>query len=1245
MDVTRSETYDNIYLHGSFTVHNPNSIGVEVQSVSQVLITQYGGTITCKINGTGPDVSFAVTIPANGDLVCNFETGHDLDSSVLALDLSDTAAVVATNSALNGTSTSGGVDFVLDQTTGEDTINVRDDKGGPNWVALGSTDVTHTFEYTQTFDCSDITYTDGFGQKTIHNIAEIVETQQQATEDVTVNCTQRRGSLTLNKVVDWNDTVNPPSTPSFHFCLIGTGGTSDPSPSCQDTTGGSLTWSNLIPGTYQLDETVPAGWSTDLGSIADWDTIMFTIDPGENQDLGTVTNTYHPGSLQVAKTVSLDGADPSEAPENTFHICVSGPSYPDVQECKDITGGSSATWSNLLPGDYNVQETNQSSEWTVTYTGGQIHTVDTGEPETAEVVNTLKHGDLTIAKQFDWQGVGPDDQPESVNFFICIKGPSYPNGTEAGACKPVGKTTTYVSWTDLIPGDYNVGEYQPSGGATVDSLPAWHVTSTSSSVHVAAADDGDPAAATITNQYQLGTLDVTKVVHWGAQAPDTSQTFEICIAGPSYPAGNCKDADYDGGILSWSNLIPGNYSVAETSPGAEWGVSGSAVVVNAPAGSTGSTTITNTILEGDLNVVKTIDFNGAPVDDAQTFLVCITGPTYPLGTETGACLKIDKDHLVAAWSDLEVGDYTVVETFPDSDSAEWNTVVDGVAGVTGGATVGTGDEPAVINITNTLKLARIIVHKAYEFPGGNPDDSWQPVVTVNGITATPSDLNNWVAIEVPANQPIDVQELLPDGWRNIDILLGDTCNSETPEDIVDELIQQALSLIGLDVDLLAQELAGDTVTVAPGVDCDVTFTNEAIGTVEIVKNDNTAGGGTWNFELDGPGEDNDEQLSIAGSDTETRSPVPSGEYSVVETNAGAYSSIEECPQPNPNGEGVYTTLSTPFGTSIDAPGKVIRFEFTNTSCPVVLATGSLVIEKWNDVDGDGVRDANEDPIGGWEFTVTGPQYPGGQTFATIDDESDSNYGKVILSGIFAGFYQVHEEDPADWYVTGLIVDGVSKTPSTTTQAEVKDDSLSDTVDTVVEFGNRQTASVHVVKVVKDQVGHVGRGGWVFTLQGCGFFKTAQTDANGEITWSSLIPCQYVVREEQANQDGFTTSPSAQQSVTPGPGQTAVVTFTNQRVPETTPETPTNTPVPTATPPSPTVTPTNTVEPPTDTPTPVETAAGEKTPGPGNQATPIPPDTGSGYGPGEASSNLLLVLLGIAAVTAGAGFISLGRKRR
>ncbi|MEZ4492289.1 MAG: hypothetical protein R3C29_03115 [Dehalococcoidia bacterium] len=84
-----------------------------------------------------------------------------------------------------------------------------------------------------------------------------------------------------------------------------------------------------------------------------------------------------------------------------------------------------------------------------------------------------------------------------------------------------------------------------------------------------------------------------------------------------------------------------------------------------------------------------------------------------------------------------------------------DTTVDGVSGTTGSATVATGT-PALVEIVNTLRQGRVIVHKLYDFLGGTPDSSWQPVVTVNGDSAKPNGLHDWDPVDVPANQSIDV---------------------------------------------------------------------------------------------------------------------------------------------------------------------------------------------------------------------------------------------------------------------------------------------------------------------------------------------------------------------------------------------------------------------------------------------------------------------------------------------------------
>ncbi|WP_319643689.1 hypothetical protein [Methanovulcanius yangii] len=57
----------------------------------------------------------------------------------------------------------------------------------------------------------------------------------------------------------------------------------------------------------------------------------------------------------------------------------------------------------------------------------------------------------------------------------------------------------------------------------------------------------------MTNEYILGSLEVTKDVIWNGVTPDGT-LFEICITGPSYPSGDCKSTT--GGVLRWDDLIP-----------------------------------------------------------------------------------------------------------------------------------------------------------------------------------------------------------------------------------------------------------------------------------------------------------------------------------------------------------------------------------------------------------------------------------------------------------------------------------------------------------------------------------------------------------------------------------------------------------------------------------------------------------------------------------------------------------------
>ncbi len=99
-----------------------------------------------------------------------------------------------------------------------------------------------------------------------------------------------------------------------------------------------------------------------------------------------------------------------------------------------------------------------------------------------------------------------------------------------------------------------------------------------------------------------GTLRVTKVVSWGSKKKNTAQTFQICISGPSTVP--CQTVGYNGGVVTFSDLVPGSYTVSETNPGVSWlvTIAGSPATVTATAPA--AATVTNTAADPDIDIDK-----------------------------------------------------------------------------------------------------------------------------------------------------------------------------------------------------------------------------------------------------------------------------------------------------------------------------------------------------------------------------------------------------------------------------------------------------------------------------------------------------------------------------------------------------------------------------------------------------------------------------------------------------------------
>ncbi|WP_343395287.1 hypothetical protein [Candidatus Amarobacter glycogenicus] len=448
--------------------------------------------------------------------------------------------------------------------------------------------------------------------------------------------------------------------------------------------------------------------------------------------------------------------------------------------------------------------------------------------------------------------------------------------------------------------------------------------------------------------------------------------------------------------------------------------------------------------------------------------------------------------------------------------------------------------------------------------------------------------------------------------------------------------------------------AANEPTGAPGANADEATIEIECGTVQIIKIDNVGAGnpnlpgdGDWDFNLT-----RNEQAFTSrsipiggGGGSVTIDKVPYGTYAAAEVEAIA----GQCPEPNPTR--TYRTTSQDGAKTVSAENLAVTFTFLNTECGIVASTGTLIIQKVEDLDGDHAQDPGEPMLANWPMTVSGPQFPAGQVFTT--DAS----GQIILPGVLTGVYTVTEGAKAGYLPVGIVVDddGPVFTPGPISFVSL---AYSD-VDTIT-FYNRPLGSIVVSKTAVTSrnggpniVSTDDDDGWTITVSSaaCGINRQAVTDSAGKAVFTGLPLCSdYQVSEGPVNTnspDFVPLTPATVSNVTPGRDVPAAVAFTNRKVVTDPPcvncgpqPTPTSTAVPpTSTP----VPPTSTAVP--STPTPKATTAGERTPGPGSP-TPLAPSTGQGFFGGPVGgANLLLVLLGLAAIAGGLLFVGAGRRVR
>ncbi|UCB57964.1 MAG: hypothetical protein JSV67_04980, partial [Thermoplasmatales archaeon] len=220
------------------------------------------------------------------------------------------------------------------------------------------------------------------------------------------------------------------------------------------------------------------------------------------------------------------------------------------------------------------------------------------------------------------------------------------------------------------------------------------------------------------NTYNPGCITVTKNVDWAEITPDPTQTFTICIQGPSYPTGDCYTFGHNGGTHTWTDLIPGDYDVYEMDPGSEWLWDNTRYTVTVYPGSPCACIIFyNEYNPGCLEVYKTVNWNGIapfPMD----FVIEVRGPAPD--TTLVATLHFDEyGNPIGSntISPLIPGDYTITEINPGS---EWEII-----GSPQTITVYPGTPCATATIYNT-RIGLEIVKEVWD----ESSSSWVDFITV-----------------------------------------------------------------------------------------------------------------------------------------------------------------------------------------------------------------------------------------------------------------------------------------------------------------------------------------------------------------------------------------------------------------------------------------------------------------------------------------------------------------------------------
>jgi hypothetical protein len=484
---------------------------------------------------------------------------------------------------------------------------------------------------------------------------------------------------------------------------------------------GSITYANVLPGSYTFGETPVPGWTQGPfgGACGPSGTVVVT--PGAQLNC-TLTNT------KLADITIHLVTNPASSPQK-FTIDATGPIVDNFKlgnggnkSYSGVTPNQAYTFLQTVPAGWSLATSGPGCAAT---SGGVIVTPQPGQSVTCTFTDTAF---ATISVEKDT--IGGDGSFDIVEPTL---------GTKTVATSGGVGTVDYLN---VLPGAYQFGE------STVPGWVSFGFTGDCNSDGTVTVQAGDALQCVVTN-VKLGRVTLAEVTVPSGSPTQMAFTAPAGVSPTSFQLGN-------GGTKSFSDLNPGqDYTFTQTLP-AGWSVAASgsgctydpvahSVTITPNPGDDLTCTFTDTQL-GSITVQKTT------LGGDGTF--GFTEPTLgslPVTTSGGSGS--------AAYPFAAPGTYHLHET----PQAGWSAgTFGGDCAPDGTVTFAAGSAP-VCSITNT-KLATITVDEA-SLPSSDPTSF---NYTSPGLAPTSFALADATAPRVFANvtpgQPYTITQAVPAGW-------------------------------------------------------------------------------------------------------------------------------------------------------------------------------------------------------------------------------------------------------------------------------------------------------------------------------------------------------------------------------------------------------------------------------------------------------------------------------------------------